>query len=100
MNNKELILANFIANLVVEKLENKFELLRINEEIDEDNDKLYINDLLNDKYSFKEDEEEKLIGELARLTTLLIMYEEKELYEKAAIIKNKIRIINKKLDND
>ena len=29
MNNKELILANFIANLVVEKLENKFELLRI-----------------------------------------------------------------------
>jgi len=100
MNNKELILANFIANLVVEKLENKFELLRINEEIDEDNDKLSINDLLNDKYSFKEDEEEKLIGELARLTTLLIMYEEKELYEKAAIIKNKIRIINKKLNND
>ncbi len=100
MNNKELILANFIANLVVEKLENRFELLRINEEIDEDNDKLSINDLLNDKYSFKEDEEEKLIGELARLTTLLIMYEEKELYEKAAIIKNKIRIINKKLNND
>jgi hypothetical protein len=100
MNNKELILANFIANLVVEKLENRFELLRINEEIHEDNDKLSINDLLNDKYSFKEDEEEKLIGELARLTTLLIMYEEKELYEKAAIIKNKIRIINKKLNND
>ena len=100
MNNKELILANFIANLVVEKLENKFELLRINEEIDEDNDKLSINDLLSEKYSFQEEEEDKLIGELARLTTLLIMYEEKELYEKAAIIKNKIRIINKKLNND
>ena len=58
-----------------------------------------IDELLNDNFSFQDDKEEKLIAELARLTTLLVMYEDKELYEKAAIIKNKIRIINKKLKN-
>ena len=40
-------------------------------------------DSLNDPY-------ELLIGELARLMTLLASYEESEQYEKAAIIKNKI----------
>ena len=99
MKQKEILFANLIADLVVEKLHNDFAFKLMDEpEIEED--KLSINDLLSEKYSFQEDEEEKLIGELARLTTLLIMYEEKELYEKAAIIKNKIRIINKKLKND
>jgi hypothetical protein len=100
MKQKEIMFANLIADLVVEKLHNDFAFKLMDESIKEEEEKLSINDLLNDKYSFKEEEEEKLIGELARLTTLLIMYEEKELYEKAAIIKNKIRIINKKLNND
>ena len=101
MKQKEIMFANLIADLVVEKLHNDFAFKLMDESIkEEEEEKLSINDLLNDKYSFKEEEEEKLIGELARLTTLLIMYEEKELYEKAAIIKNKIRIINKKLNND
>jgi hypothetical protein len=39
-----------------------------------------------------------LVGELARLMTLLNVYEEKEEYEKASIIKNKIDKINNKLD--
>jgi hypothetical protein len=97
MKHKEILFANLIADLVVEKLHNDFAFKVIDQDIDI-NDKLSINDLLNDKFSLEEDEEEKLISELAKLTTLLVMYEEKELYEKAAIIKNKIRIINKKLD--
>ena len=97
MKHKEILFANLIADLVVEKLHNEFAFKVIDQEIDID-DKLSINDLLNNKFSFEEDKEEKLISELAKLTTLLVMYEEKELYEKAAIIKNKIRIINKKLD--
>jgi len=99
MKHKEILFANLIADLVVEKLHNDFAFKIIDQDIDID-DKLSINDLLNDKFSLEEDEEEKLISELAKLTTLLVMYEEKELYEKAAIIKNKIRIINKKLNND
>ena len=43
-------------------------------------------------------EEELLLAELARLMTLLSSYEDKEQYEKAAIIKNKIDKLRKKLD--
>ena len=43
--------------------------------------------------------EEELLGELARLMTLLSSYEESSEYEKCAIIKNKIKRIQKKLDN-
>ncbi len=42
--------------------------------------------------------EELLLAEMARLMTLLSTYEEKEEYEKAAIVQNKIRILQKKLD--
>tara|TARA_R110000796_G_scaffold5652_1_gene20790 strand:+ start:2733 stop:2978 length:246 start_codon:yes stop_codon:yes gene_type:complete len=41
-------------------------------------------------------EEEIMIGELARLTTLMSTYEDKEEYEKAAIIKRKIEILQNK----
>ena len=44
-------------------------------------------------------QEELLLAELARLMTLLNGYEEKEEYEKAAIIQNKIKIIEKRLRN-
>jgi len=44
-------------------------------------------------------QEELLLAELARLMTLLSSYEDKEQYEKADIIRNKLRIINRKLDN-
>lgn len=99
MKEKDLLFANFVANLVVQKIEHKFELLRFKDMEDTEEDELSIDELLNDNFSFQDDKEEKLIAELARLTTLLVMYEDKELYEKAAIIKNKIRIINKKLKN-
>ena len=45
------------------------------------------------------DKEEELLAELARLTTLLSIYEHKEQYEKANIIQSKINIINKRLNN-
>ena len=43
-------------------------------------------------------DEEVLLAELARLITLLSSYEEREQYEKAAIIKNKIEKIEIKLN--
>ena len=100
MNNDEKMrLAEYIADLVVNKLNNQFDF-QIREEQEINNTDLLIDDLLNNKTNIKDDIEEHLIAELARLTTLLTIYEDKEQYEKAAIIKDKIRIINKKLDND
>lgn len=43
-------------------------------------------------------EEEVLLAEIARLMTLLSAYEDKEQYEKAAIIKRKIEHIENKLN--
>ena len=99
MNNDEKMrLAEYIADLVVNRLNSQFDF-KIAEERN-NNTELLIDDLLNDKTSISDDIEEHLIAELARLTTLLTIYEDKEQYEKASIIKNKIRIINKKLNND
>lgn len=44
-------------------------------------------------------DEEVLLAEMARLMTLLATYEEREQYEKAAIIKNKIDKIERKIKN-
>ena len=43
-------------------------------------------------------EEERLVGELARLQTIMMIFEDKEEYEKAAMIQKKIEIINRKLN--
>ena len=42
-------------------------------------------------------QEELLLAEIARLMTLLSQYEEKQEYEKAAIIHNKIKILEDRL---
>ena len=97
-NNEKMRFAEYIANLVVNKLNSQFDF-HIREEMDNELEEILIDDLIKGN-TIKDDIEEHLIAELARLTTLLTIYEEKEQYEKAAIIKNKIRIINKKLDND
>ena len=44
-------------------------------------------------------EEEKLVGELAKMQTIMMILEDKEEYEKAAIILKKINVINRKLNN-
>ena len=43
-------------------------------------------------------EEEKLVVELAKMQTIMMILEDKEEYEKAAIILKKIKIINRKLN--
>ena len=43
-------------------------------------------------------EEELLLSEIAKLMTLLSSYEDKEQYEKAAIIKNKLDKLKNRLD--
>jgi|TARA_R100000664_G_C2755778_1_gene143543 hypothetical protein len=100
MNDDEKIrLAEYIADLVVSRLNSQFDFnVAAQQEIDNDID-IYVEDLLSGRTKISEELEEHLIAELARLTTLLSIYEDKEQYEKANIIKNKIRIINKRLDN-
>ena len=58
-----------------------------------------VGELISGQLPFKESEEEHLVGEMARLTTLLHMYETAEEYMKAAIIKRKLDLINDKLNN-
>ena len=79
MNNEEKMrLAEYIADLVVNRLNSQFDFqIREEQEID-NNIELLVDDLLNDKTSISDDIEEHLIAELARLTTLLTIYEDKE----------------------
>ena len=65
---------------------------------EKEKDLLNVNDVLFTLLNTQLSEEELLVGELAKLMTLLNIYEEKEEYEKASIIKNKIDRINNKLD--
>ena len=44
-------------------------------------------------------DEEKLVGELAKLQTLMMILEDKEEYEQADTIKKKIERINRKLND-
>ena len=48
--------------------------------------------------AFKENEEERLIGELSKLMTLMVMYQEKGDEDKARLMEEKIATINKKLN--
>ena len=49
--------------------------------------------------AFKENEEERLLGELSKLMTLMVMYEEKGEQDKANLMQEKINIINDKLND-
>ena len=48
--------------------------------------------------AFKENEEERMIGELSKLMTLMVMYQEKGDEDKARLMEEKIATINKKLN--
>ena len=97
-DDEKIQLAEFIADLVVSRLNSQFDFKVTAQGVDNSNTML-IDDLLSGKTTLIDDTEEELIGELARLTTLLSIYEHKEQYEKAKIIENKIKIITKKLNN-
>ena len=79
-----------IADLVIKKM------LQARRNMEKD--LFNINDVLFTLLNTQLTQEEILVGELARLMTLMNLYEDKEEYEKAAIIKNKVDKINDKLD--
>ena len=89
-----------LADVIVTKL--IMTLTKINNPIDmEEQDVLREIIMDNDEYEITE--EEMLLGELARLQTILMIYEDKDTvigYEKAAIIAQKIRGIQYKLNKE
>ena len=92
---EKILFATFVADLVVDKLNSQFSFKLDNQEVSD----ITFNDLFDSKFDLNDDTEEKLVAELAKLTTLLAIYEDKEQYEKAREIEKKIKIINRKLNN-
>ena len=89
------MLADLIFDRIVEKQE------QMDEDYHNQVRKLYENGFVIDDVTnkFGMDEEERLVGELAKLQTIMMILEGKEEYEKAAIILKKIDKINKKLND-
>ena len=90
-----------IADLIFDRMIEKQEQADI--EYANQIQKLYNNGYVIEKSNQNDmdglNEEERLVGELARLQTIMMIFEDKEEYEKAAMILKKINIINKKLNN-
>ena len=89
------MLADLIFDRIVEKQE------RMDEDYHNQVKKLYENGFIIDDAAdkFGMNEEERLVGELAKMQTIMMILEDKEEYEKAAIILKKINVINRKLNN-
>ena len=89
------MLADLIFDRIVEKQD------QMDEDYNNQVRKLYENGFIINDVSDKlgMNEEEKLVGELAKLQTIMMILEDKEEYEKAAIILKKINVINRKLNN-
>ena len=58
-----------------------------------------VGDLMKGYMPFRESPEEFLLAEMARLHTLLALYEGQQEFMKAAIIKRRLEIVQTKLDN-
>ena len=89
MTNKEL---EIIAELLFDKLMQRQEEYAIEFEQN-------VQDMFKAGFAaeLKLTEEELMIGELARLQTLMMLYENKEEYEKAAVLLKKVNDIKKRL---
>jgi len=90
-----------LAQLLFDKIMEKQEQADI--EYADQIQQLYSNGYVIEKSNKKDDmeglnSEERLVGELARLQTIMMIFEDKEEYEKAAMIQKKIEIINRKLN--
>ena len=85
---------NELADIIITKLEVK--QAQWDEEFHSSVQDLYGNE--SSKEAFIMTEEEALIGELARLQTLLMIFENKEEYEKAAILLSKLNAIKTRND--
>ena len=90
MTEKEM---NKLADLIITKLEIK--QAQWDDEFHSSVQDLYGKE--SSKEAFIMTEEEALIGELARLQTLLMIFENKEEYEKAAILLSKLNAVKSKL---
>jgi protein-arginine kinase activator protein McsA len=88
-----------LADLIFDKMMEKQEQADIEyaEQIQQLYKNGYVISDITDKLGMNE--EERLVGELARLQTMMMILEDKEEYEKAAMILKKINIINKKLND-
>ena len=91
-----------LADLIFDRIMEKQEQADI--EYADQIQQLYNNGYVIEKSNKKDDmdglnSEERLIGELARLQTIMMIFEDKEEYEKAAMIQKKIEIINRKLND-
>ena len=87
-----------LADIIVTKL--IMTLTQINNPIDME-EQAILRDVIMHGIEHEITEEEMLMGELARLQTILMIYEDKDTvegYEKAAIIANKIKRIQYKLN--
>jgi len=84
---------NQLADIIISKLEMKQQ--QWDEEFHESITDIYGKE--GHKEAFIMTEEEMLIGELARLQTILMIYENKEEYEKAAIVLSKLNAVKSKL---
>ena len=96
MTKKEIqILADLIFDRIVQNQE------KMDEDYNNQVKKLYENGFIIDNVTdkFGMNEEERLVGELAKMQTIMMILEDKEEYEKAAIILKKIEKINKKLND-
>jgi len=83
-----------ITNAVIKKMLYKFK-----QEYHQMSTPMSVGDLMKGYMPFRETEEEFLLAEMARLHTLLALYEGKEEFMKAAIIKRRLEIVQNKLDN-
>jgi hypothetical protein len=83
-----------ITNAVIKKMLYKFK-----QEYHQMSTPMSVGDLMKGYMPFRESEEEFLLAEMARLHTLLALYEGKEEFMKAAIIKRRLEIVQNKLDN-
>lgn len=79
-----------IANLVIKKL------LNTRTQLSRDLDKM--DDILSEVLGTQLTEEETLIGELAKLMTLMNIYENNEEFERAAVVKTRVDKINNRID--
>ena len=88
-----------LADLIFDKMMEKQE--QLDQDYHDQVRKLYENGYViseaEDKSGFND--EERLVGELAKLQTMMMILEDKEEYEKAALILKKINKINKKLND-
>ena len=89
----DLIVNKLLVNFGMKDFEKTEDLLEAGEEVH----RKILSDLIMGDTEYFITDEEMLVGELARLQTILMIYEDKEEYEKAAIIHGKLRAIQHKL---